>query len=111
MLMAVSLAKKLGSKGLKAFSLHPGVIFTNLGAHVDWTESGLGRFFLAQQCHVASTSSLTMDGKVDADRLLGNREGWEQPSVVNHDQGAATHVFACFDKDIAGMSYIRWLIF
>ena len=36
MLMAVSLAEKLGNKGLRAFSLHPGVIYTNLGNHVDW---------------------------------------------------------------------------
>lgn len=38
MLMAVSLAAKLGSKkGLVAVSLHPGVIATNLGRDVDWT--------------------------------------------------------------------------
>ncbi|MBE3048822.1 hypothetical protein IMZ48_41260 [Candidatus Bathyarchaeota archaeon] len=36
MLMALSLAEKLGEKGLHAFSLHPGVITTNLGSHVDW---------------------------------------------------------------------------
>ena len=36
MLMALSLAEKLGAKGLRAFSLHPGVIGTNLGGHLDW---------------------------------------------------------------------------
>ena len=37
MLMAQSLAEKLGvKKGLLAFSLHPGVIFTNLSNHLDW---------------------------------------------------------------------------
>lgn len=30
MLFAVSLAKKLESRGVVAFSLHPGIIFTNL---------------------------------------------------------------------------------
>ena len=36
-LMATSLADKLGKKGLTAVSLHPGVIgTTGLGDHVDW---------------------------------------------------------------------------
>ena len=37
MLTAISLAEKLGKKGLLAFSLHPGGIYTNLGSHIDWT--------------------------------------------------------------------------
>lgn len=37
MLMALSLSFKLGTEhGLLAFSLHPGVISTNLGSHLDW---------------------------------------------------------------------------
>jgi NAD(P)-dependent dehydrogenase (short-subunit alcohol dehydrogenase family) len=37
MLMALSLAKKLGVKyGVEAYSLHPGQIMTNLGSHLDW---------------------------------------------------------------------------
>lgn len=36
MLMAISLAEKLGSRGLVTSSLHPGVISTGLGAHLDW---------------------------------------------------------------------------
>ena len=35
MLMALSLAKKLGSKGLLAFSVHPGVVQTNIGSNMD----------------------------------------------------------------------------
>lgn len=36
--MAISLAEKLGPKhGLTAFSLHPGVISTSLGAHLDFS--------------------------------------------------------------------------
>lgn len=43
MLMALSLAEKLGAKrGLLAFSLHPGVIWTNLGSHIDWEAGELG---------------------------------------------------------------------
>ena len=34
MLMAMSLAEKLGSRNLLAFSLHPGVIITNLANHL-----------------------------------------------------------------------------
>lgn len=36
MLMAISLAEKLGSKGLVASRLHPGVIMTSLANHLDW---------------------------------------------------------------------------
>lgn len=34
-LMAISLAEKLGGKGLLSLSLHPGVIFTNLSNHLE----------------------------------------------------------------------------
>ena len=37
-LMAVSLAKKLGTKNLTAVSLHPGVVMSShLGDHIDWS--------------------------------------------------------------------------
>lgn len=37
MLFSLSLASKLGKRGLLSYSLHPGVIGTNLGSHVeDW---------------------------------------------------------------------------
>lgn len=42
MLMAMSLAEKLGDKGLVALSLHPGVIITNLGTHLDWEKDFAG---------------------------------------------------------------------
>jgi NAD(P)-dependent dehydrogenase (short-subunit alcohol dehydrogenase family) len=39
MLMALSLAEKLGPRGLRAFSVHPGTIgSTSLGTHVDWAK-------------------------------------------------------------------------
>lgn len=49
MLMALSLAKKLGVKyGLQAYSLHPGAIMTNLSSHLDWNVDmeGLCRLLL-----------------------------------------------------------------
>lgn len=37
MLFSLSLASKLEKRGLLSYSLHPGVIGTNLGSHVeDW---------------------------------------------------------------------------
>lgn len=40
MLMAISLAEKLGPRGLTAFSLHPGTVITQLGAHIDFSVDG-----------------------------------------------------------------------
>lgn len=38
MLFAISLAQKLGVKhNLQAYSLHPGVIYTNLANHLDFS--------------------------------------------------------------------------
>ncbi|KAJ4165095.1 hypothetical protein LMH87_006742 [Akanthomyces muscarius] len=72
-LFSVSLASKLGKRGLLSYSLHPGVIGTNLGSHVgDW------------------------DSLRNADRRLGNKEGWADFKWKTDDQGAATHVFAAF---------------
>ncbi|KAJ5092111.1 hypothetical protein NUU61_006981 [Penicillium alfredii] len=78
MLMALSLATKLDVKhGLLAFSLHPGVVFTNIDRYVDW--------------------SVDMEGLRSIDRLLGNREGWKDFNPKSLEQGAATHVYAAFD--------------
>ncbi|KAL8718485.1 MAG: hypothetical protein Q9225_004386 [Loekoesia sp. 1 TL-2023] len=41
-LQSVALATKLGNKGLTAVSLHPGVIGTNLGNHLDWSTEFAG---------------------------------------------------------------------
>ncbi|KAI8933451.1 hypothetical protein NX059_010065 [Plenodomus lindquistii] len=84
MLMAISLAEKLGAKhNLLSFSLHPGVINTGLGNHIDWNVQ-----FLALK---------------KLDRFMGNPEGWKTSfDFVSHDQGAATHVAAASDADIAG---------
>ena len=45
MLMAVSLARKLGEKGLHAFSIHPGLVLgSGLVSHLDMTDPTAGDF-------------------------------------------------------------------
>ncbi|KAJ5392182.1 hypothetical protein N7509_007672 [Penicillium cosmopolitanum] len=80
MLMALSLANKLGIKhGLLAFSLHPGVILTNLGSHLDWDD-------------------VDVKGLWSTDRRLGNAEGWKTSfDFKTPERGVATHVYASFD--------------
>ncbi|KAF4972220.1 hypothetical protein FSARC_1172 [Fusarium sarcochroum] len=80
MLFAISLAEKLGVRGLQAYSLHPGAILdTSLGDHL----GGL-------------------DSLVEADRALGDPWGWVDWSKipVTSEIGAATHAFAAFDPDL-----------
>ncbi len=40
MLFSRSLAKKLGKRGVVSVSLHPGVIYTALGAHLQMEDYG-----------------------------------------------------------------------
>ncbi|KAL3470770.1 hypothetical protein BJX99DRAFT_41628 [Aspergillus californicus] len=80
-LMAVSLAEKLGSKGLLAYSLHPGVIFTTS------LSSGLD--------HGVDFGALN-----DLDKALGNVEGWGDFKVKSDQQGAATTVYAAFEPSL-----------
>jgi len=79
-LTAASLASKLAAKGLLAFSLHPGVISTNLSSHIDWTDD----------IQLLKTS----------DRAMGNKEGWSEFEFKSPDQGVATTVFAAFSPDL-----------
>ncbi|ROT41097.1 retinol dehydrogenase 13, partial [Sodiomyces alkalinus F11] len=83
MLMAISLAEKLGPKrNLLAFSLHPGNITTHIGDHINW-EADFGTLL---QVH----------------RDLGNARGWRTTfPFVPPDEGTATHVYASFDPEIA----------
>ncbi|KAL4922425.1 hypothetical protein BDW62DRAFT_207707 [Aspergillus aurantiobrunneus] len=78
-LMAVSLAEKLGSKGLLAYSLHPGVIFsTSLSAGLENMEEDI-------------------EALKALDRSLGNAEGWGRFRQKTDQQGAATTVYAVFE--------------
>ncbi|KAL9127722.1 MAG: hypothetical protein Q9217_003452 [Psora testacea] len=81
-LMAVSLAEKLGSKqGLLSFSLHPGTIMTtSLGSHIDWT--------------------VDYETLRATDRAMGNAEGWADFKVKSAEQGAATYVYAAFEPSL-----------
>ncbi|KAJ6153518.1 hypothetical protein N7470_006477 [Penicillium chermesinum] len=82
MLMALSLAQKLGLRhNLLAFSLHPGVINTALGDHLDWNTAFPALRSFPQQIHPISVDDVL------SLRLAGSR--------------AATHVFAAFDPDIS----------
>ena len=76
---AVSLAKKLGPKGVVALSLHPGVISTNLGSQID-----------------------DFDDLVKLDKEQGAtyvyKGGFKR---VSRDQGTATHIFAGFSPEAA----------
>ncbi|GIC85932.1 uncharacterized protein Aud_001774 [Aspergillus udagawae] len=75
MLMALSLAKKLGeTHGLLAFSLHPGFVFTHLSDHMNWWE---------EQSAIQAV-----------DVALGNVE--DQIAFKTAQHGAATHIFASF---------------
>jgi NAD(P)-dependent dehydrogenase (short-subunit alcohol dehydrogenase family) len=82
MLMAISLAEKLGSRNLLSFSLHPGVIGTNLGDHIDWNSE-----FSALQA---------------VDKQFGNPEGWKEFDFRSPEAGAATHVYAAFEPTLSG---------
>ncbi|TDZ60716.1 Short-chain dehydrogenase TIC 32 [Colletotrichum trifolii] len=82
MLFSLSLAEKLGKRGLISCSLHPGVIGTNLSNHIEW-----GSDFA---------------GLPAVDRSLGNKEGWAEFKWKTPDQGAATHVYAAFEPSLKG---------
>ncbi|EXL39717.1 oxidoreductase [Fusarium oxysporum f. sp. radicis-lycopersici 26381] len=83
-LFSLSLAEKLGKRGLLSFSLHPGIVAaTNIGVGVDWQ----AQFAALLAYH----------------RQLGNKDGWMALTDFtwkSHDQGAATHVYAAFEPTL-----------
>ncbi|EWG50467.1 oxidoreductase [Fusarium verticillioides 7600] len=84
MLFSMSLAQKLGSRGLQSYSVHPGLILsTGLGTHLDFAsmDADLGTF-------------------IKSHRERGNSEGWTAIPPVPVEVGAATHAFAAFDPNI-----------
>ncbi|OAQ61112.1 short-chain dehydrogenase [Pochonia chlamydosporia 170] len=87
-LMGLSLAEKLGSRGLLSFPMCPGTSYTNLSAH------GAADF-------AAFAADLT-----DMDNIYGNKWGCGMGELQfkDPDQGVATHVFASFDTSIAGQN-------
>ncbi|RPD58291.1 NAD(P)-binding protein [Lentinus tigrinus ALCF2SS1-7] len=77
-LFSVALAEKLGLRGLKAFSLHPGAIATNLGRYMSDGD-------------LASLQAL--------DKELGNK-GYDDFRLKSLGAGTATHVVAAFDPEL-----------
>ncbi|KAH8647647.1 retinol dehydrogenase 13 [Xylariales sp. PMI_506] len=88
MLMAISLAEKLGPKHhLSAFSINPGLVITNLGSHLK----------------LFGESNVDLVAMAEIDRLMGNAIGWggfEGVTAVPPEVGANTYAFAAFDPDI-----------
>lgn len=100
--MAISLAEKFSTKhNLLSFSLHPGVIGTGLGDHIDWKVEYLAlRMFLMYSHQTGSKGLSVLLGK--ADRFMGNAEGWNSSfDFVSHYESYATHVVAAFETSIA----------
>ncbi|KAL8785851.1 MAG: hypothetical protein Q9195_008475 [Heterodermia aff. obscurata] len=88
-LFTVALAERLAKKGLTAVSLHPGVIGTNLGAHLDWNTE--------------------YEGLEAVDRELGNAEGWSAGfDFKTPARGVATHVYAAFEPTLKGLWLHVW---
>ncbi|KAF2234123.1 NAD(P)-binding protein [Viridothelium virens] len=81
-LTAVSLAEKLGGKGLVAVSLHLGVIATNIESHIDW--------------NIESKAIETID------KENGNTVPWEPFHYVEPAIGIATYAHAAFDPTLKG---------
>ncbi|KAI2731898.1 hypothetical protein CBS147332_1037 [Penicillium roqueforti] len=80
-LMATYLAQRLGSKGLTAYSLHPGVVFgTTLAKDLDWT--------------------VDLPALRAVDKFMGNKEGWLEFKQKSPQEGAATHVYAAFEPSL-----------
>ncbi|KAI1377505.1 NAD(P)-binding protein [Hypoxylon crocopeplum] len=89
MLMAISLAEKLGTKyNLSAFSVQPGLVATNLGGHLK----------------LFGEDDSDMKLMRDIDRLMGNAIGWagfDGIVACTPEVGANTHMYAAFDPGVA----------
>jgi NAD(P)-dependent dehydrogenase (short-subunit alcohol dehydrogenase family) len=111
MLMAISLAEKLASRNLLAFSLHPGVIFTNIASHLEDLNSSFKE--LGMCCSLASLIVLlSLTNRAGAlDRAQGNPEGWKGLDPKPLETGVSTHIYAAFDPDLAGKSPVMQLSF
>jgi NAD(P)-dependent dehydrogenase (short-subunit alcohol dehydrogenase family) len=80
-LTAISLAEKLGKRGLLAFSLHPGVIATNAAAQIDF--------------------KVLFDEFNTTSRMFGYKEETGMPAMLSLEEGVATHVYAAFAQDLS----------
>ncbi|KAI1142096.1 NAD(P)-binding protein [Hypoxylon sp. FL0543] len=89
MLMAISLAEKLGPKHkLSAFSVHPGLVTSNLAGHLKLFGDDDSDMILMR----------------DLDRIMGNAVGWTGFGGIipcTPEVGANVYVYAAFDPDVA----------
>ncbi|KAF8999356.1 hypothetical protein BDQ17DRAFT_1328412 [Cyathus striatus] len=72
-LFGVGLTKRLKAKGIESFSVHPGVIDTNLGTHLDFVEEG-----------------------------FKNPDGTWKATIITLDQGIATYMYAAASPELKG---------
>ena len=82
-LFAHELAARHGAKGLTAYSVHPGIIWTNLPNHLggdDWA------------------------GMTQWAKQLGCELGWRELVSFEPNEGVARHVFASFGPELKGES-------
>ncbi|CAG9975168.1 unnamed protein product [Clonostachys byssicola] len=90
MLYTKALAEKLGQRNVHAFSLHPGVIMTNLGRSVAMEE-------FAELGEKIPQSNIERE----LDKVQGHAHYWNQSfGFKSPSQGVATHVFAAFSPEI-----------
>ncbi len=102
-LFSVELAQRLGSKGLKAFALHPGAIQTNIGRSADNDDfEALRESLMDWPC--TSWRGADMHCADALDRDMGHRAGFEGFKWKNLARGTATYVVAAFDPKLDGES-------
>ncbi|KAK9761355.1 hypothetical protein K7432_013809 [Basidiobolus ranarum] len=85
-LFAKEISNRYKSKGLTAFSLHPGAIVTNLQDHLN----------MAEEC---SSGLLDAEGQPFFTEQM---QHWNEPKTLA--QGTATHIAAAFDPSIRDQS-------
>ncbi|KAI1209552.1 NAD(P)-binding protein [Annulohypoxylon truncatum] len=89
MLMAISLAEKLGQRHkLSAFSVHPGLVQSNLSSHLK----------------LFGEDDSDMIPMRDIDRVMGNGIGWAGFGAVlpcTPEVGANVYVYGAFDPEVA----------
>ncbi|RFU72832.1 oxidoreductase [Trichoderma arundinaceum] len=91
-LFSISLAKRLGERGLLSFSLNPGSIATNLGMHLDFAPGGDIEKLSNSVCFYFA---------VQLSRLAGAPFGFQKAvPMITAEQGIATHIFASFDPSL-----------
>lgn len=103
--MAISLAEKLGKRGLQAYSLHPGVsLNTNITNHLDWVSEGEGiSKFIANFYSLTFICDSCLTFAVAVEVSMGNKYMNMGAYPQNDDDEIiATHIYAAFSDDLKG---------